>query len=341
MKLESIRDLELISYELVGKIVCVAYFKFLKQVSAPQTAHYCIVYFIHTQQEYRKQGHAAILTGIIVHCMREHFSLRAAKENHSLNDSRSLNYEVKNDGSQFELSTKVQPRQQEKPQKNDSLRNTVAPLKIAANQQHQCAIDFDDNALIAESSMSVITSKSKWGAINKHCTVDGCSTKKVINCSNWPSHVKSHATISMLKESVCFIACRSAECDICPLVTQTDTKYGKNIVLICSMCIEEKRTGIFVKGVSPYVSNVQRFTLGKWHAQETQRQQLNDSFQSYLEQNAYLDIDMQDETSPQQQYQQFYMPNVPFAKRQKVQDFSYEFNAWCLYHMHSHSIGNQ
>ncbi|CDW79769.1 UNKNOWN [Stylonychia lemnae] len=54
MKLESIRDLELIIYYVDDKIVCAAFVKFLKQVPAQQTTHYCIVYFIHTQQEYRK-----------------------------------------------------------------------------------------------------------------------------------------------------------------------------------------------------------------------------------------------------------------------------------------------
>ncbi|CDW77898.1 UNKNOWN [Stylonychia lemnae] len=98
-----------------------------------------------------------------------------------------------------------------------------------------------------------------------------------------------------------------------------DTKHGQHKVLTCSMCIKEKRIYLFVKGVSLQVTeaNVQRFTLGKRHASEVESEQLNYSIQSYLEQNGDADIDMQDETSPQQQQQEFDMPSAPFAKRQK------------------------
>ena len=70
-----------------------------------------------------------------------------------------------------------------------------------------------DRISVAGSSTSVFTSKSKWGAINKHCTVYGCSAKKVIDGSNWPMHVKSHTTKSY---AFCFVACQGIECDICP-----------------------------------------------------------------------------------------------------------------------------
>ena len=56
-----------------------------------------------------------------------------------------------------------------------------------------------DSASIADSSMSAVTSKSKCGATNKHCTVEGCSTKKVVDGKNWGRHVKSHTDKGMPK----------------------------------------------------------------------------------------------------------------------------------------------
>jgi len=78
---------------------------------------------------------------------------------------------------------------------------------------------------VAGSSTSVFTSKSKWGAINKHCTVEGCSTKKVIDGSNWPRHVKGHTDKGLPKESVCFVSCQGAECDMCPQGKYTKTSH--------------------------------------------------------------------------------------------------------------------
>ena len=72
-----------------------------------------------------------------------------------------------------------------------------------------------DSASIADSSMSAVTSKSKCGATNKHCTVEGCSTKKVVDGKNWGRHVKSHTDKGMPKESVCFVACTGPDCDLC------------------------------------------------------------------------------------------------------------------------------
>lgn len=74
---------------------------------------------------------------------------------------------------------------------------------------------MDDNASIADSSMSAVTSKSKCGATNKHCTVEGCNTKKVVDGKNWGRHVKSHTDKGMSKESVCFVACTGPDCDLC------------------------------------------------------------------------------------------------------------------------------
>ena len=76
MKLEHNRDLTIIGYDLDGKIICAAFVQFIKQHPAPEIAHYCVVYFIHTQEEYRKQGHATRLLGMIAQCMREHNTLR-------------------------------------------------------------------------------------------------------------------------------------------------------------------------------------------------------------------------------------------------------------------------
>lgn len=67
-----------------------------------------------------------------------------------------------------------------------------------------------------KSSMSVLTGKSKCGALNKHCTVDGCTSKKAIDGSHWARHVKSHTSKGMAKESVSFVACIGEDCDLCP-----------------------------------------------------------------------------------------------------------------------------
>lgn len=75
---------------------------------------------------------------------------------------------------------------------------------------------MDDNASIADSSMSAVTSKSKCGATNKHCTVEGCSVKKAITGNHWARHVKGHTDKGMAKESVCFVACIGQDCDLCP-----------------------------------------------------------------------------------------------------------------------------
>lgn len=64
--------------------------------------------------------------------------------------------------------------------------------------------------------MSVLTGKSKCGALNKHCTVDGCTSKKAVPGNHWPRHVKSHTDKGMAKESVSFVACIGEDCDLCP-----------------------------------------------------------------------------------------------------------------------------
>ena len=73
----------------------------------------------------------------------------------------------------------------------------------------------DGGSVSGKSSMSVLTGKSKWGALNKHCTVDGCTSKKAIDGSNWPKHVKVHTNKGMAKESVSFVACIGEDCDLC------------------------------------------------------------------------------------------------------------------------------
>ena len=74
----------------------------------------------------------------------------------------------------------------------------------------------DGGSVSGKSSMSVLTGKSKCGALNKHCTVEGCTSKKTITGNNWPRHVKSHTDKGMAKESVSFVACVGEDCDLCP-----------------------------------------------------------------------------------------------------------------------------
>lgn len=68
----------------------------------------------------------------------------------------------------------------------------------------------------AKSSISVLTGKSKCGAFNKHCTVEGCTSRKTITGNNWPRHVKNHEDKGTAKESVSFVACLGEICELCP-----------------------------------------------------------------------------------------------------------------------------
>jgi hypothetical protein len=61
----------------------------------------------------------------------------------------------------------------------------------------------------------MFVAKNKCGALNKHCTVVGCVTKKPISGSHWARHVKVHTNMGMAKESVSFVVCLDEECDIC------------------------------------------------------------------------------------------------------------------------------
>lgn len=70
----------------------------------------------------------------------------------------------------------------------------------------------DVGSVSGKSSMSVLTGKTTSGAINKHCSVQGCTTKKVILGSHWSRHVKLHTDKGMDKKDITFNKCEGENC---------------------------------------------------------------------------------------------------------------------------------
>lgn len=64
--------------------------------------------------------------------------------------------------------------------------------------------------------MTALTGKGKCGALNKHCTVEGCTYKKAIDGSHCARHVKVHTNKGLAKESVSFVVCLGDDCELCP-----------------------------------------------------------------------------------------------------------------------------
>ncbi|CDW82010.1 UNKNOWN [Stylonychia lemnae] len=261
-----------------------------------------------------------------------------------------------------ELPAKLHSHQQEKPKEMIIHRNTVAVLKSTDNQQQQQAsIDMIDNVSIAETSMSVITitGQGMLKVIQRKVhlknqsvllLVEVLSVKYVLQVSillKLPTQ-QNYANDQLVTQlNYTYLNLLSPK----QMLSMVNIKYQH------AQCLQ-KRTDLFVKCVSPQVcklcdrylppsesktptnnsnsnninsnnnnnpltkANVQRFTLGKRQASETESEYINDYIQSYLEQNADAYIYMQDEISPQHQQQEFDIPSAQFSKRQKVQDSS-------------------
>lgn len=87
-------------------------------------------------------------------------------------------------------------------------------IKSSLLDSNRDEINSIAGSVSGKSSMSVLTGKSKCGALNKHCTVTGCNNKFIVGC-NWCKHVKLHTDKGMEKKDITFVYCDGESCNHC------------------------------------------------------------------------------------------------------------------------------
>lgn len=75
------------------------------------------------------------------------------------------------------------------------------------------AID-DDQQSVAHSKASGGTTKTKNGALDKHCTIQSCAYKRITG-PHWSRHVKDHVDKGVPKEQVIPERCTGEGCTLC------------------------------------------------------------------------------------------------------------------------------